>query len=108
MRDRISEADRVGVSAISCWEVVMLQQRQRIDLPMSAQQWLHHALSPAGIERLPVSCEIAALSAALSQHHKDPADRIIIATALTYRAHLYSLDARFADYEELSEMLVQH
>ncbi|MEZ5600631.1 MAG: PIN domain-containing protein [Candidatus Competibacteraceae bacterium] len=51
-------------------------------------------LSPAGIN-LPVSWEIALHSAQLPEHHRDPADRIIIATALAYDARLASLDGVF-------------
>ena len=74
----IESEQRVAVSAISCFEISYLLKRQRITLPLPIQDWLRDALSPAGIEILPISCEIAFLSAELPQHHRDPADRIII------------------------------
>ena len=46
-------------------------------------------------------------SVALPEHHKDPVDRIIIATALEHRAHLLSADQRFPDYQELAKCLVR-
>jgi PIN domain nuclease of toxin-antitoxin system len=43
----------------------------------------------------------------LQEHHKDPADRIIITTALAYDARLASLDGTFTKYTELTERLLK-
>lgn len=96
----------IGVSAISSFEVVYLLKRKRIELPLPVREWLREALAPSGIESLPVTAEIAAASAELPEHHKDPADRIIIATALAYDAKLASVDAMFPLYEELQGRLL--
>ncbi|MCT7964280.1 hypothetical protein NG791_26740 [Laspinema sp. D1] len=42
----------------------------------------------------------------LPEHHRDPADRIIIAAALIYDASLISLDAIFPTYTELQGRLI--
>ena len=97
---------RVGVSAISSFEVVYLVKRKRIDLPLPVREWLREALAPSGIESLPITAEIAAASAELPEHHKDPADRIIIATALAYNAKLASVDGMFPLYGELTGRLL--
>lgn len=102
----IEKADNVAVSAISCWEVRMLRQRQRIELAGAVEDWLEQALQPAGIACLPVSCAIADKSANLPQHHRDPADRLIIATALEHRYSVLSLDSKFGLYVELAGLLV--
>jgi PIN domain nuclease of toxin-antitoxin system len=102
----IREADIAAISSVSCWEVVMLAQRQRIVLPIPVHQWVQRALGPARIRPLAVTCEIAARAASLAQHHKDPADRIIIATAIEHDARLLSLDAQFPAYAELGGRLL--
>lgn len=102
----IQSEPRVAVSAISCFEVPYLLKRRRILLPLPVEAWLRDALSPAGIESLPVSWEIALHSAQLPEHHRDPADRIIIATALAYDARLASLDGAFPCYAELAGRLI--
>ncbi|KAB2936519.1 MAG: type II toxin-antitoxin system VapC family toxin [Candidatus Contendobacter sp.] len=102
----IQSEDRVAVSAISCFEVPYLLKRRRIVLPLPVEDWLRDALSPTGIESLPVSWEIAFRSAQLPEHHRDPADRIIIATALMYDARLASLDSAFPRYTELGNRLI--
>lgn len=49
---------------------------------------------------------IAVRAIELAEHHKDPADRIIIATAVEHRARLGSVDERFSLYQELEVLLV--
>lgn len=44
--------------------------------------------------------------AMLSEIHRDPADRIITATALVYDAKLASIDSVFPDYKELQGRLL--
>lgn len=102
----IEQDDRVTVSAISCFEVALLAQRGAVDLGSRTDLWLDAALGPSGVECLPVSCAIARKSTALPLIHKDPSDRIIIATALEHGARLASLDGKFPLYPELGQMLV--
>jgi PIN domain nuclease of toxin-antitoxin system len=102
----IGMADNVAVSSISCWEVRMLHQRQRIELSISIDSWFEQALQLADINCLPINCTIADKSANLPQHHRDPADRLIIATALEYNYNLLSIDGKFRLYEELADLLV--
>ncbi|EAW33944.1 PIN domain-containing protein [Lyngbya sp. PCC 8106] len=50
--------------------------------------------------------DIAIKASQLPEHHRDPADRIIIATALIYDASLVSLDSMFPQYAELKGRLL--
>lgn len=106
IRNAIATADRIGVSAISCFEVTMLARRGRIELPCETEEWLIKALIPSGIEPLPVTCEISHGAVSLPEHHKDPADRLIIATALHHGARLASVDSMFGHYSELNGSLL--
>lgn len=46
-------------------------------------------------------------AAQLPEHHRDPADRVILATAIEQQAALVSLDAAFGAYKEQLRMLIQ-
>lgn len=105
-RDQIELATRVGVSPISCYEIALAHQKGRIRLPASAEEWCTEALAPVGIELLPVTVEIATQAVSLSPVHKDPFDRLIIATALVYKARLASVDGVFKQYAELKDTLM--
>lgn len=98
--------DQVAISAISCFEVAQLVHRGRIVLPLPLQDWIDYALAPSGIECFAVTCGIAQKSVLLPEHHRDPADRIIIATALHNNAYLASLDSIFPRYKEIAEKLL--
>jgi PIN domain nuclease of toxin-antitoxin system len=104
--DLIETADALAVSAISCWEVVLLERFRRIELPLPIDQWLKEALRGSDVQVLPVSAAVAQLAGQLPYHHKDPADRFIIATAIVSKIKLISLDGQFPAYSGLDELLI--
>jgi PIN domain nuclease of toxin-antitoxin system len=103
----IETTEQVGVSVISCYEIALAQQRARIDLPCKANQWFQDALEPTGIALFPLSPEIVCHAVELSPIHKDPFDRLIIATTLEYDAKLASVDSLFPQYPELYTHLIK-
>ena len=104
--EQIASAEVVGVSAISCFEVAWLARHRRIALPCQLASWFDKALSQSGIELLPISPAIAARAVDLHEHHSDPQDRIIIASAIEHNAKLMSDDGKFAKYVELEGWLL--
>ena len=102
----IENSEEACVSSISCWEVVSLANRGRITLSVSAEQWIETALYEAQTTCLPVDRQIAVLAANLPDHHRDPADRIIIATAIINGVQLISFDKLFRKYDELKGLLI--
>jgi PIN domain nuclease of toxin-antitoxin system len=103
---QIEAASQVGVSPVSCYEVALAHNRGRIELPSTSQEWFQGALTTAGIDLFPVTEVIAARAVDLSPIHKDPFDRLIIATALVYGAKLASIDSLFSRYSELDDCLM--
>jgi PIN domain nuclease of toxin-antitoxin system len=92
---RVVARDRVrGVAAISCWELAMLATRGRIELDRDPVTWIEDALAEVGADLLPLTPAVAAASARLAGLHADPADRLIVATALTHGAVLVTKDER--------------
>lgn len=87
----------LGVSAISFWEVALLQARGRVELPLPVTQWRQDLLA-AGLTEWPVDGEVALGAAALADFHCDPADRFIAATALVRRATLVTADEAILDW----------
>lgn len=104
--ERIETAERVGISPVSCYEVALAQQRGRLSLPCPVKTWFQEALSPSGISLFPLTDAIASRAFDLSPIHRDPFDRIIIATAIEYKAKLASIDGVFARYPELKALLM--
>ena len=83
-----------GIAAISCWEVAMLVARGRIELDRDPVAWMDDALRSGGIDLLPLTPAVAVASAQLGTLQGDPADRLIVATALTHGAVLLTKDEK--------------
>ena len=89
----------VAFSAISIWEVSMLLQKGRVDvdLNLNAIEW-HRVLIQRGFIEVPVGGSIAARAGELPDMHGDPADRIIVATALEGGHRLITSDRNILDW----------
>lgn len=93
MIDAAFRDNALFVSAISFWEVGTLARKGRIRLDMELDKW-RQGLVENGLNELPVTGEIAARAALLDPFHGDPADRIIVASALQHSLALVTADAR--------------
>lgn len=101
-RDAIEAEAQDGeilVSAISAWEVAMLAKAGRLALTMEAEVWLDTVAQVRAIRFVPVDVGISIQSVQLpGEFHKDPADRIIVATARRHSAPLISADMKIRGY----------
>ncbi|MBM3241481.1 type II toxin-antitoxin system VapC family toxin [Candidatus Poribacteria bacterium] len=94
-----NEANIIGVSAISCWEIAKLVEYGRLELPCSLSEWFEQALSYPGIRLLELTPKIAIESTQLpGEFHRDPADQIIVATARVYSCPLVTSDSKLLKY----------
>jgi PIN domain nuclease of toxin-antitoxin system len=94
-RREIARARRVGVPAICCLEVATLAERGRIELDRPTLDWLEDALDEPNLDLLPLTPAVAVRAATLGDSfHGDPADRLIVATAILYSARLVTKDER--------------
>ena len=98
----IDDDSEVIISAISAWEVAMLIQKDRLILNMDVESWLDEIAHIDGVRFAPVDNDIALKSALLPGHfHKDPADRIIVATARKLAIPLATADKKILAYEHV-------
>jgi PIN domain nuclease of toxin-antitoxin system len=87
------------ISAISLWELSMLEAKGRIALTENAKDWMKKALSAPGIGVQPITPEIAYDSANLpGKFVGDPADRFIVASARVLNAGLVTFDKEIHRY----------
>ena len=86
------------VSDISLWEVATLRSLGRIQLTIPLRAWLDKAVAPPLVRRHGISPAIAAeLTTLPDSFHRDPADRILVATALVFGATLLTQNRRIVD-----------
>ena len=88
--------DEAAVSAISFWEVAMLQDKGRLVLTPDLTAW-RTGLLDDGLIELPVTGQIGIQAVALEDFHRDPADRLIVATALSGH-QLVTVDEKIWDW----------
>lgn len=90
--------DPLWVSDITLWEIATLSSLGRIRLHLPLRDWLEQATAPPLVQRLPITPAVAAEVAALpDSFHRDPADRIIVASAKVMGATLLTQDRRIIE-----------
>mgnify|MGYP001569579819 CR=1 FL=1 len=102
----LSESDRVVIASVSCFEIALATEKCKIGLPCSIRDWFAEALEKSGIELIHLTPAIAEKAVNLTPVHKDPFDRIILATAIEIDARLLSLDTNFPRYPEIKNHLI--
>jgi PIN domain nuclease of toxin-antitoxin system len=87
------------VSAISVWEAAMLASKGRLDMQPDVDRWMSANLrSPVRLE--PLHPEISLESCRLEDFHGDPADRLIVASAIVLGAPLITADRQIIGWNE--------
>jgi PIN domain nuclease of toxin-antitoxin system len=87
------------VSAISVWELAMLEAKGRITLSRSIDEWMRAALTAPGLRLVDLSPEISLESTRLpGSPHGDPSDRMIVATARVLGGTLVTCDDQILSY----------
>ena len=93
------KSDIIYVSSISVWEMALLVLKKRLILNIDIKQWLSIAENLKFLNYIPIDNSIALKSVNLpSPLHNDPADRIIIASAIALDAILITKDEKILNY----------
>ena len=97
------ERERAGgeivISAISAWEIAMLVDRGTLAFSMDIDSWLSTVREIPRVRFAPVDVDVAVKSVQLpGVFHKDPADRMIVATARKFAAPLVTKDLKIRAY----------
>ncbi len=95
---RIGVASHLYVSPITAWEIMRKFRDGGIDLPEEPELFMERVCGYFLIDELPLTREIMFNAASLPMIHKDPADRFIIATALSKGLTIITGDRRFPEY----------
>lgn len=96
--EQIDSEPIVSVSAISALEIGFRVRSGELELPMPVGDWWDQVVAHHRLDVAAPDATILIRSTELPPIHRDPADRIIIATALERRAPVVTSDRRFAEY----------
>lgn len=101
-RSRILNASDVYISSASIWEIVIKVKLKKLSANIDQ---IIDAISASGFTELPVTARHAAAVFHLSDIHRDPFDRILIAQAISEPLTFLTADAELNDYSDLVEVV---
>jgi PIN domain nuclease of toxin-antitoxin system len=91
----------IAISAITAWEIALLVDTGRITLDVAPEIWLGRFLSRPGLEAVPLTIAMAMQAYRLSGlNHRDPADRLLIASAVALACPMVTYDTRILEFGE--------
>lgn len=102
--DGTIKKEEILVSSISVWEVYLLMKKNRVGFSIDVDSWLEKLESLEFVKFVPIDNKIAAQSVKLDFDNSDPADRIIIATALNTGAKLVTSDRKILNYHHVQSI----
>ena len=98
-----NQDDGIGICSFSCWEISKLFERGKLELSVDLAEWFETSLRQPGVVLLDMTPEIAIESNRLpGDFHRDPADRILVATALEHSCPLVTSDGRILEYPHVN------
>lgn len=102
-RERIDgcwqDGGTVYLSAVSAWEIALLVDMKRIALDLPADEWVERFVGRRGVEAVALDHRAAARAYQLTRFApRDPADRLLIATAIGIGCPLVTYDSRIAAF----------
>ena len=109
--DRGVEGGRVAVSAATFWELEVKRRKSRTNLPtMPPVKDLRSAVLERGLLEVAVSGDlwVDAVSLLDEAFHPDPADQLIVATAIRHEWELATMDRRITDWARRTNRLGLH
>jgi PIN domain nuclease of toxin-antitoxin system len=98
---KIQSADALYISACSCFEISLKHKRGQLDLGSfdKPKEFWEACLQTYELSEVTVSAEHFRVAVDLPDHHADPFDRIIIATAQAKGCDIVTYDKQFAKYD---------
>jgi len=97
--------NELWISPISTWEIVLLHEKGRLKLADGPESWVQKAMSLAPLQEAPVTHEIALATRSIALPHHDPADRLLVATALVHGLTLVTADRNLGRSKQVPVLL---
>jgi PIN domain nuclease of toxin-antitoxin system len=102
IKSTLSKGGEIIISSISAWEIAMLVDKGRLVLSMDVESWLDEVAQIDGVRFLPVDRDVGIKSTKLpGEFHRDPADRMIVASARKLALPLVTADEKILNYEHV-------
>ncbi|MGQ0575908.1 MAG: type II toxin-antitoxin system VapC family toxin [Pseudonocardia sp.] len=94
----LQDTPEILLSPVSCWEIGMLVTKGRVRLDRPTSMWVTDVLAEDRLGLAGLTPAAAVAAAELTGFRGDPADRLIVATAVQLRVPLVTKDRLIHDY----------
>ena len=98
VRRQVADSEVRYVSSMTFWEIIFKCQIGKLKLGLDPVDWLERVERKFALTVVGVSHGMMMDAALLPLHHRDPADRFIIATALKMNLPVVTNDDNFPKY----------
>ena len=92
----IEKSNEIIISTMSFWEIGIKIEKKKIAIPLSLKELIHLYVNNENVSVAPPDLNIILQSLELNWKHRDPVDRMIVATA-----------KKFDDYIVTSDMVIK-
>jgi PIN domain nuclease of toxin-antitoxin system len=89
-----SASNELWLSPISVWETMQLLARRRLEVDAEPSEWIYEMLRAASLREAALTHDVAIEAVLLDLPHRDPADRLIAASAKVHELTLVTADER--------------
>jgi PIN domain nuclease of toxin-antitoxin system len=94
--------NELWLSPVSIWELVTLLEKRRVILDEDMNRWVEKSKRELLLREAPFSWEVAQEMRFTLLGYRDPADRLLVATAKVYQLTLVTADERLMRVPGLS------
>jgi PIN domain nuclease of toxin-antitoxin system len=99
------QSSEILVSPMSCAEIACLVERKKIKLDRHWKLWFRYYVEVNGWTIIPVDLPVIEESYSLpGEFHRDPVDRILVATSRLYQAHIVTADEKIIEYPHVESV----
>ena len=82
------------LSPISIWEALLLIEKKKLEMHEDFRDWYARTVEDLALEEAAVTWRVVHEMRSILPHHRDPADRFLTATAITYDLVLVTADQK--------------
>ena len=96
--EKVDLSPSVFISAISAFEISLKYRKGKLELPVLPDKWFQVVLQHHDISVISLDINVCIVANELPLIHKDPCDRLIIATAMLHHFPVITGDSMFEEY----------
>ena len=100
-KELADSANALWLSPVSIWELVLLQEKKRLQLRQGLGQWVKESIRDLDLNEAPFTWEVSQELPFAMLPHRDPADRFLVATARVYDMTLVTSDEKLLSVANL-------